>query len=170
MDRRRRAAGRPTAGEYIAGRTWLAPPGYCSNRTTPAGLVAGRATCVLWRLPWSLVAWNESWWGWPWLAPVLRVTVLAMQTRQRVFRGPRGGASVSCLEEVSGRSYIDAWKLRRVHTVVSLSNAILDATALGQIGDLGPVLVRVGIRTKGTAIAVGRARARTGIIRAMHGE
>ncbi len=40
------------------------------------------------------------------------------------------------------------------HTVVALGNAVLDASSLGQIRDLGPVLVWVGAGTEGTARAM----------------
>lgn len=57
-------------------------------------------------------------------------------------------------------------------TIVSLSDAILDATTLCQIGDFGPIFIWVGVGTKSAAIVVtGGARARTGIVRssrAMH--
>jgi hypothetical protein len=40
-------------------------------------------------------------------------------------------------------------------TVVSLSNAVLNSSALGQVGDLGPVLIRIRRAAEGTASAVG---------------
>lgn len=49
------------------------------------------------------------------------------------------------------------WKL---HTVVALGNAVLYPPALGQVGDLGPVLVRVGGTAEGAAGVVGRVLSR----------
>jgi len=40
-------------------------------------------------------------------------------------------------------------------TVVALGDAILNSSTFGQIRDLGPVFVWVGMRTKGTACVKG---------------
>lgn len=39
-------------------------------------------------------------------------------------------------------------------TIVALGDTVLNAPTLSEIGDLSPVLVRVGVRTECTAIAV----------------
>lgn len=54
--------------------------------------------------------------------------------------------------------------LRLARTVVALSNAVLDPAALGQVGDLGPVLVGQGRGAKGAAGAVGRVLSGSGLL------
>lgn len=70
-------------------------------------------------------------------------------------------------------------KLKRgwmLHTVVALSNAVLDPSSLGKVGDLGPILVGVGGAAEGTAgsmasVLSGRWRnSRVGVMRLLHGE
>lgn len=55
-------------------------------------------------------------------------------------------------------------------TVVALSDAILNAPPLCQVGDLGPVFICVGVGAKGAAVAVTASRAGAAIVCAMHGE
>lgn len=57
--------------------------------------MAGRATCVVWRLPvWSLAVWSESWRVRPWLALVLvlRAIVLVKLRMRRAFLDLPDGA------------------------------------------------------------------------------
>ena len=63
-----------------------------------------------------------------------------------------------------------------LHTVVALSNAVLNSSSLGKVGDLGPILIGVGGAAEGTAGSVagvlsGRWRdCRVGVVRLLHGE
>ena len=78
-----------------------------------------------------------------------------------VFPGPPGASLASCLYNVSTTSR--EIRAKPEHTVVSLGNPILYPPALGQIGDLGPVLVWIGTGALGAAGAVGGAVAGRGL-------
>ena len=84
---------------------------------------------------------------------------------QLVARGLQDVSSASCLEhesvyflEVEKSSMATAIDRELGLTVVSLSNSILNTSALCKIGDLGPVLIWIRRRAECTAhTVVGRA-------------
>lgn len=82
----------------------------------------------------------------------------------------RGGGSQSAQYQSGGPLRSDwcclLW-LRVVQsrrTVVALSNAVLDAAALGQVGDLGPVLVGESRGAEGAAGSMGRVLSGSGLL------
>lgn len=98
---------------------------------------------------------------WPSLTssgPAGQGTALAMRRRMLLSaRDPQGDASTSCLCHTGlvNRVPPPVQVGRSIElTVIPLGDAVLDATPLCQVGDLGPVFIGVGIRTESTARAM----------------